>query len=267
MTEKEIIINGIPIYVKLYGQGNNTILFLHGNSCNHSTYDTQLNDPFLQKNFQLIAFDLPGHGKSGKADNYRTIDIAQLIPDLINQLGIHNYILVGVSYSTCLISEIIHQLKNCKGCFFLGAGILNDTYTPDKIFYSFAEINVLAEADPLQDHLKAFASRLFFDKKSPLIHQYLQSYSNTDPAFRETLKITIASSDWTDEADNIKKSGIPVCFVFGKEDEFIKYQYLEDFPSKWGLNIFLIENAGHFANAEQPERFNSLLRKFAGEVF
>lgn len=84
---------------------------------------------------------------------------------------------------------------------------------------------------------------------------------------KETIKIIIASCDWTDEADNIKKSGIPVCFVYGKEEELINYQYLNDFPSKWGGEIFLIENAGHFANAEQPERFNKLLSEFAGEVF
>jgi len=58
------------IFVKQKGNLNNpAIIFIHGASISSEFWQKQFANKNLTENFSLYAFDLPGHGKSGKANH------------------------------------------------------------------------------------------------------------------------------------------------------------------------------------------------------
>jgi pimeloyl-ACP methyl ester carboxylesterase len=77
----------------------------------------------------------------------------------------------------------------------------------------------------------------------------------------------IQGGGWSDEFANLKSTGLPVCFVFGKNEKVVNLNYLNDYPGKWSEQVFYINNAGHFCNNDQPQVFNELLEKFATDCF
>ena len=59
--------DGVPLVVAETGNRNGPpILFIHGYSQSYLSWEKQLNDQKLAKEFHLIAFDLRGHGASAK---------------------------------------------------------------------------------------------------------------------------------------------------------------------------------------------------------
>jgi pimeloyl-ACP methyl ester carboxylesterase len=60
-------VDGIPIHSTVRGSGPKTIVFVHGWTCDESSWREQV--PFFEKNYRVITLDLPGHGKSGAPSN------------------------------------------------------------------------------------------------------------------------------------------------------------------------------------------------------
>src|SRR3984957_15819293 len=60
-------VDGIPIHSTVRGTGPKTVVFVHGWTCDESSWREQV--PFFEKNYRVITLDLPGHGKSGSPKN------------------------------------------------------------------------------------------------------------------------------------------------------------------------------------------------------
>src|ERR1700676_3504702 len=56
-------VDGISIHSTVRGRGTKTIVFVHGWTCDESSWREQV--PYFEKNYRVITLDLPGHGKSG----------------------------------------------------------------------------------------------------------------------------------------------------------------------------------------------------------
>src|ERR1700760_3263700 len=56
-------VDGVNIHSTVRGSGPKTIVFVHGWTCDESSWREQV--PFFEKNYRVITLDLPGHGKSG----------------------------------------------------------------------------------------------------------------------------------------------------------------------------------------------------------
>src|SRR5689334_1295691 len=62
-TAAAATVDGIPIHSSSGGAGNRTIIFIHGWTCDSTSWDAQV--PAFSKDYRVITLDLPGHGKSG----------------------------------------------------------------------------------------------------------------------------------------------------------------------------------------------------------
>ncbi len=56
-------VDGVAIHSTVRGNGPKTIVFVHGWTCDESSWSEQV--PVFEKNYRVITLDLPGHGKSG----------------------------------------------------------------------------------------------------------------------------------------------------------------------------------------------------------
>jgi pimeloyl-ACP methyl ester carboxylesterase len=267
IAEKYFTVNEIPIRLLVTGTDGKAILFVHGNSCNAEYWADQLNDAALQSQYQLIAFDLPGHGKSGKHPTYQLSELAQILPALIKQLHLEEYILTGLSFGTCLIAESAPALQDCKGFFLASPCITNDEYTLSASIMPFDGAYAMASASIPDEVLSKFVEQFVANPFSPWINRYKTSYLQTDPAFRVALGNAIQNQEWTDEFANLENTGMPSSIVFGKEEKILNIHYLDHYPGPWNHTIHEIDNCAHFVNAERPGQFNKLLKEFAEEAF
>lgn len=108
MKPLKLRIPGFSIAGIAWGKPNKpTILALHGWLDNANSFAYLA--PYLEKDFHVLAVDLPGHGHSShlpEGQNYHFTDGIYIIIDLINALNLDKVHLLGHSMGACLASLV-----------------------------------------------------------------------------------------------------------------------------------------------------------------
>lgn len=86
---------GIELACRLHGDGAIPVVFLHGYTLSHESWERVL--PRLPPAFRAYAYDMRGFGRSGRADSYGLKDHAQDVLALMDALGLKQAALVGHS--------------------------------------------------------------------------------------------------------------------------------------------------------------------------
>src|SRR6516165_3200359 len=96
-------VDGIPLHYTAAGKGPNTVILVHGWTCNSTVWDQQI--PALAKQYRVLAIDLPGHGLSGSPEDGKlTMDLfARAIEAVRAEAGADNVVLVGHSMGTPVV--------------------------------------------------------------------------------------------------------------------------------------------------------------------
>ena len=99
-------VDGIPIHSTVHGKGPKTIVFVHGWTCDETSWDAQV--PAFEKEYRVITLDLPGHGKSGSPKTGAlTMDMfAKAIEAVRVEAGAGKIVLVGHSMGTPVIRQL-----------------------------------------------------------------------------------------------------------------------------------------------------------------
>jgi pimeloyl-ACP methyl ester carboxylesterase len=101
----KIQVNTIDIDYSRTGDGDITLLFVHGAFINKEYWADQLE--YFKINYTAIAPDLPGHGASGKNKSDWTIEsYGDDIATFIEALNLENVILIGHSMAADIVLEV-----------------------------------------------------------------------------------------------------------------------------------------------------------------
>lgn len=104
---------GVPLAVVEAGQSDKPgILFLHGFSQSALSWQAQLADSALQRDFHLVAFDLRGHGNSGKpwrSDDYGGKDWAADVAAVMQATGLDKPVVVAWSFGGLVAMHYIRH--------------------------------------------------------------------------------------------------------------------------------------------------------------
>jgi sigma-B regulation protein RsbQ len=98
MSDNELVLteSGTRISYTLAGGGDRTLVFVHGSYLDKHCWDSQ--NRFFSRDFRVLTFDLPGHGRSGNGrDDWTFRKFADDIAALSARLDLTNIILVGHS--------------------------------------------------------------------------------------------------------------------------------------------------------------------------
>ena len=124
--------DGVRLCVRTVGPKDQpAILFVHGFSQSHLSWTKQFNGPLSQR-FHLIAFDLRGHGWSGKpADDaayYETQRWGDDVAAVLEACGVQRAVLVGWSYGGQVVLDYVatHGVGAIAGIDFVAGVIGND---------------------------------------------------------------------------------------------------------------------------------------------
>ncbi|MCG8700279.1 MAG: alpha/beta hydrolase [Bacteroidales bacterium] len=265
MTEKELNVrdSNVKINYILEGQGDTTLLFLHGWCINSSYWLSQLN--YFESKYQVCAMDLPGFGKSTAIRNEWTIDeYAQDVLALIDDLKLENIVLICHS----MAGDIMVQCAltgNSKIIGLVGIDnfkIIDFEFTPEQI-----------------EQMSAFIPQLQSDFKNSVVAyaNLMLFHPNTATEVKERIKRNLSSSDPTigyntmihqmNFSQQIPQmlEALPYKLNLINCDGFPTYEPGLKIRCKNGYNLKQIIGAGHYPMIEKPEEVNKLLEEILSE--
>ena len=99
------------IYYKLSGEGDTTLVLLHGYGVESSIWNKHVAE--FEKNYQVLAIDHRGHGKSSKPHTQYTLDVfADDLHAVLTELSIQKPILLGWSLGGTIAQYYVHKYKD-----------------------------------------------------------------------------------------------------------------------------------------------------------
>lgn len=260
MTAKTIKIRDNQVEINYYqqGEGETTLLFLHGWCINSTYWENQLS--YFSKSYNVYALDLPGFGQStAERENWTIEEYAKDVNAFMDALDLKNVVLVGHSMS----GEIMVQtaLNNSRIVGLLGVDNfkhIDVEFTPEQMeqmsgFFKslkedykntvigYAEYRLLLPTtlDEIKERVKNdFGASNPIAGESSLMS--LMQFSESTPALLEKLnkKLYLINSD----ASPTNETGLKK-------------------RCKSGYEIKTIHATGHYPMIEKPLEFNQLLEE------
>jgi pimeloyl-ACP methyl ester carboxylesterase len=98
-----------------------------------------------------------------------------------------------------------------------------------------------------------------------LMTELEQMFAEAD---RQALIAALRGMAERESRDELLKSiDVPTILIFGEEDSVTDLNVARSMQNRISnSDLFIIKNAGHYSNLEQPEQFNSVLLNFLTEV-
>ncbi|MFP3943170.1 MAG: alpha/beta fold hydrolase [Alphaproteobacteria bacterium] len=245
--------DGVSIEYEVAGEGEVTVLLVHGWSGDRSYWRKQISA--LSGHYRVAALDLAGHGASGFQRSKWTIkNYAKDVIAVADALAARNIVLVGHSMGGPVALEAARRLKDRV------AGVIGvDT------FKQAGERPTREEArefwKPLRDDFSAQVLKitpgLFFISSSPpdLVQAVSRDLASAPP--RVAVPSGMSLSRYDSKRGLRRVRNLPVTLINST------YQPT-DMKALSGVHprvrLLTMDGVGHFVMLEAPERFNTLLR-------
>ena len=266
---------GVSLAVTTTGNPDgHEILFLHGLSMGASSFSKQLESE-LAEEFRIVAFDLRGHGFSGKPSEASAYDNPEVwakdVAHVMEATGLQRPTLVGWSYGSLVAADYLRAFGTAEtaGLVMVGAlGGFTPFFPPDggfdpAILANLARMRELRSSPNFANQREA--TELFIPMLSEgqidleWEEQARQLALMVPPYLRESLQNH--PNDNTDITEILE--GLPVMILHGSEDPSVSQNGLSALEAVVPhLNVHTFEGAGHSPFATRPQEFNEVLATF-----
>jgi len=269
---RHINCHGVRISYDLIGQAGPTLVFLHGNSGCKAVFERQLAH-FKDSRFRLLAIDLPGHGGSeDAAEPQRTYTIpgyARLIEDVLQDLGIGSYILVGWSLGGNIALEMAGASTAANGMMIFGAPPVGPGMDNlDKAYLPATFETAIGDSEATKAQIETYIQAIY-GTLNPVPEAFKACAHRTDGRAREIMvNHWMSGTDGYNQQDTVSRWKNPICVVHGQDDPFVNRAYLDEISwnNLWRETVFTLTGCGHAPFIEAPAAFNTLLEDFANDV-
>ena len=266
---------GVPLSVTVTGpEDGPEILFLHGLGMGTASFSPQL-ESILADRFRMVAFDLRGHGMSGKpwqAEAYA--DPAIWAADMAKVMAatkLKRPIIVGWSYGTLVAADYLREYghDDISGLVMVGAlgGFIPFTPSADgpdpELLAQLMKLQELRKNTSFDDQLAAvdiFMTMLTEGTAPPEWIDEARIMGMMVPAYvQEALRKHPSAN--SDLAPLLGK--LPTLILHGSEDPSVSPAALEAFSAAAPtVRSHAFHGAGHSPFAEQAGAFNDELARF-----
>ncbi len=244
-------VDGIPIHSTVRGDGPKTIVFVHGWTCDESSWSQQV--PFFEKNYRVITLDLPGHGKSGSpSKGPLTMDLfARSIEAVRVEAKAGKIVLVGHSMGTPVIRAYARLYPANVAALVPVDGILHLTGSPNA-----PNPDRMKGPDGLKNR-EAMIRGMFGKSATPAIQDHILKMMLAAPETTATqaMAATFAAPNWVDDKFTVPALGIYADHSASNDPAYFK----KIFPNGTAVEV---AGTGHFVMLEKPAEFNRLLADF-----
>ncbi len=272
-TERTVTANGQQVHYLIAGDGDRTLLLLHGGIINaaHITWGEHIGP--LAEHATVVAPDLPGYGASPlPAGEWSVPHHADTVAAMLDELDVENAVLAGVSMGGGVAvgaglqaPERVDRLVTFDP-FALGGGLPNG-----RLSWLLANVQVTNHAAiALMRRSRGFVERSVNglchegnEVSNVTVDRVFQEVQrpNAGAAFRKLRSYEVTREGYrTDYSPRLGELTVPTRFVHGREDDLIPLSVSaradERAPDS---ELVVLEECGHIPPLELPERSRELL--------
>ena len=263
-------IDGKPhrVYFEEAGQGI-PLLCLHTAGSDGRQFRAVLNDPVVTRNFRVVAFDMPWHGKSSppqgwEKEDYRltTATYTAQIMTVARELGLDRPVVMGCSIGGRIVLDLaIKHGRELRALIGLQSAAYVERYY-ESAWLNHAEVHGAQACGAIAYGL--------ISPLSPDHHRWetVWHYMQGGPGvFTGDLYFYQVEGDIRDRIDAIDTSVCPLHLLTGEYDYSASPQDTEAAAARIkGARVTIMQGLGHFPMSENPESFLEYLRPVLEEI-
>lgn len=244
--------DNLQIHYESTGVGDNAIVFVHGWTCDVHSWRAQLQ---ALPNQRVLAIDLPGHGQSDKPRiDYTMSFFARAVEAVMRDAKVECAVLVGHSMGAPIIREFYRLSPQRTTALVIVDGALRPMMPKEK-------------SEPLLEQLRAdyraMSQKMVDGMLTPVRDQKMREQIRASMLATPDYVAISAMQSMTDESlyrpDSIN---VPMLAVLAKSPFWPAdtESFLRSIAPD--LEFHMLEGVSHFLMADEPEKFNALLRDF-----
>lgn len=256
----------VRLYYETYGSGE-PIVFIHGGGTSHEFWEQQMYD--LVDDYQVVAYDLRGHGESDKPPSGHNFDrFTEDLEALIRHLELKGVTIVchavggyvGIKYALRNKASIARLILVSSGIRWLGSDEERGGFSLE----FWKEYSSGLAVDKIEATAKIIDSVFFYKKPGTATRQEMVNTMMKWPL--------CATKQMVEDAKNINFEGklqaikIPVLVIHGMHDRKQRYSgasYLcDNFPN---AKLVPFEQSAHLPPLEEVQKFNNVIRDFMAQ--
>lgn len=250
------------------------VLLLHGNSCCIKGFKHIFEDQKLLSRFHLVALDLPGHGESSNANNpeetYTLGGYAAAVLDVLKQLSVKQVIVFGEALGGHLAIEVYVKAQS-EGSNLEVLGVMISGSAPFRGLkegfgsYKLDPDDNVASSETLTDEkVDHMVKEGYSDPLEPWMYEAAR---RTDGRARKIMVAGLLQGTISDPRKAIAEMMIPFAVVNGANDPVIVPELFGQlqYGNLWQKEVKILDNVGHLASWQSPEKFLPVLEQFAAD--
>lgn len=248
-------VDGVDLHWTSSGQGRQTVVFVHGWTCDASSWDAQVSD--LDTDYRVITLDLPGHGSSGTlpASEFSMALFARAVEAVRAEAGVDRIVLVGHSMGTPVIRNYALKYPERVTALVLADGLVQVAGNP-----STAPLPPMTGADGLAARENMIGG-MFGPATTPELRERIRSMMLGAP---EATAAGAMAATWDATQWRNDPLEIPVLAIYAEKSALADSEAMALLYPQ--LEYHEIPGTGHFLMMEKPEAFNRLLREFLERI-
>ncbi|PIF46735.1 proline iminopeptidase [Chryseobacterium sp. 52] len=282
-----ISFNAQQIYSKAYGNPKDpAVIFIHGGPSGNATlFEGTTAEKLANKGFYVIVYDRRGEGRS--KDENASMTFKESFEDL-NQIyktyGIQKADILAHSFGGIIGTLYTKQFPEKVNALILAGALFSQQETYDYILKRAKEkfkndplkLKEISEIESLSKNSAAYRKRcyetasemkLFTMPHSTAESKQLRSEYEAGDFYKTNFRnanspIKFYQNEAQNNVDNkavlkdIRKKGIPIFAIYGKDDGIFSEKQLNDMKNITGKNNFkIIDNCSHYLFVDQQEDF------------
>lgn len=226
-------IHNASIYFRVYGRGERTLFFLHGNGEDWSVFKKQIE--YFANDYQIVTMDSRGQGHSGVSDKPMTIkQMARDAALLIKKLQLERVTLIGFSDGGNIALEIAgNEFVPLEGMVLAGANL-----NPRGVKFQYQLPVILRHA-----FCKLFSKFSMKLKKKAEILELMTREPNIS-------------------VSKLKNISVPVLVLAGEKDVIREKHTRRIAGGLPGSTLAIIPDANHYLFDKWADKVNLLIENF-----
>ena len=256
-----LVANNTRLHYEVTGQGQ-TLVFIHG--LGSSARDWEFQTPVFSKEYQVIIYDLRGHGQSDKPEGPYTIEMfASDLASLLAGLGVDSAHLVGISLGGAIAFQFALDYPNRVRTLTIVNSGPSLGGTPKQAQQEIERRVGLVQQYGMRAMGQALSPNLFPEPEHATLREtFIERWAENDP--QAYIEATRSMLGWnvTDQLNSIQ---CPTLIIAADQDYTpvaAKEAYAKLMPH---AQLAVIVNAHHAVPLERPTEFNARLAQFLAQ--